>query len=184
MMVILSNIIQSETVRRRRTETNPGFCSDFAKLYQRNGFKSDMLHGAWKRIKHCFSFWRMRGGWWDLCGLLLHCLLCLSLLLTCTNFRGEHPAVCSVLLLLVVSVLRSSSEPGGKICMVSLNILKLLYKSNQLTLRGSDGRHWTTPEPLMQVKDGQKMLALRIAVVYHLKVSPVFSSPRPSLWFQ
>lgn len=95
MMIILSNIIQSETVRRRRTETNPGFCSDFAKLYQRNGFKSDMLHGAWTRIKHCFSFWRMRGGLWDLCGLLLHCLLCLSLLLTCTNFRGEHPAVFS-----------------------------------------------------------------------------------------
>lgn len=98
--------------------------------------------------------------------------------------RTSSCVQCSVLLRLVVSVLRSSSEPGGKICTVSLNILKLLYKSNQLTLRGSDGRHRTTPEPLMQVKDGQKMLALRIAFVYHLKVSPVFSSPRPSCWFQ
>lgn len=182
MMMILSNIFQFKTVRHRRTETNPGFCSDFAKLYQRNEFK--FRHASWSLDVDQTSFFFLENALRVLWSLRFVASLSALRVPFINLHKLQRRTSSCVLLCLVVSVLRSSSEPGGKICMVSLNILKLLYKSNQLTLRGSDGRHRTTPEPLMQVKDGQKMLALRIAFVYHLKVSPVFSSPRPSCWFQ
>lgn len=143
ILIILSNIIQSKTVRRRTTETNPGFCSDFAKLYQRNEFK--VRHASWSLDADQTLFFFLEnargvvGSLWFVASL--SALLVPFINLCKLQRRASSCVQCSVLLLLVVSVLRSSSEPGGKICMVSLNILKLLYKSNQLTLRGSDGRH-------------------------------------------
>lgn len=123
-----------------------GFCFDFTERYQRTFSLSNeckFRHASWSldADQTLFSFLenvrRVLGSLWFVASLSAQRGPFINLYKL--QRRTSSCVQCSVLLLLLVSVLRSSSEPGGKICMVSLNILKLLYESNQL--RGSDGRH-------------------------------------------